>query len=118
MEDRRRKKRVPLSSQLNVESLFKSGEQTSIKSNFDIVITDISKGGMGFITEEVLPVDYYFNAKVVIDAEKMFYCVLKVVRVDKEETGYRYGSEFVGLAEILGHNIDEYIEECEDISSR
>jgi hypothetical protein len=68
---------------------------------------------LGFICETDLPVNHFFNSKVVIDEDKMFYCVLKIVRSQKINKGYLIGSEFVGLADILGKQIDEYISELE-----
>lgn len=114
MIDRRKNRRVALNSKLAVESLFKSGEQQNVKSNFPITITDISKTGMGFVAEEVLPMDHYFNTRVVIDEKREFFCVLKIIRIKEVEDGFQYGSEFVGLAEVLSHDIDDYVSEVQE----
>jgi c-di-GMP-binding flagellar brake protein YcgR len=111
--ERRKNKRASLNSKLEVKSLFQSGNQQDIKSNFAIDITDISKSGMGFIANEILPLEHYFNTKVIIDENREFFCVLKIVRVEEMESGFHYGSEFVGLAEILSYQIDDYVEEIE-----
>lgn len=111
MEEKRMSKRVPVHMHLSIESLYKSGEAEKISINEDITVTNISKRGMGFLCSRALPVDHYFNAKIQIDEEKMFYCVLRIVRCKKINQGYQIGCEFVGLANILGENIDLYIEE-------
>ncbi|MBZ4645458.1 MAG: hypothetical protein PWR27_1406 [Petroclostridium sp.] len=114
MDEKRRSRRVPFNSKISIESLFRSGEQEPIKINADIIITNISKTGIGFISEVDLPVNHFFNSKIVIDDERMFYCVLKIVRNKKINKGYQIGAEFVGLAEVLGHHIDDYIGEFDE----
>lgn len=113
MDEKRRNKRVPLYANISIESLFRSGDQQPIKINTNIIVTNISKSGIGFISESELPLDHFFNSKVVIDTERMFYCVLKVIRSQKINDGYQIGCQFIGLADILGHHIDDYILEIE-----
>ena len=107
-------KRVPVHMHLTIESLYKSGETEKISVSEEITVTNISKRGIGFLCSRSLPLDHYFNAKLQIDEEKMFYCVLKILRCKKINQGYQIGCEFTGLANILGENIDLYIGEIED----
>ncbi len=44
----------------------------------------------------------------------MFYCVLKIIRSSKIDEGFNIGGEFVGLGDVLGHHIDDYIDEIND----
>lgn len=114
MDEKRMSKRVPMHMHLTIESLYKSGEAEKISVSEEITVTNISKRGIGFLCSRLLPLDHYFNAKVQIDEEKTFYCVLKIVRCEKMNQGYQIGCEFIGLANILGENIDLYVEEMEE----
>ncbi|MCT4604808.1 MAG: PilZ domain-containing protein [Marinisporobacter sp.] len=114
MEEKRKHKRAPIHMDLEIESLYVSGDHEGIKLNEKILVTNISKTGMAFISSKELPMNHFFNAKVVIDEEKMFYSVLRIVRSRKLEEGYDIGCEFVGLANILSKYIDEYVVEVEE----
>ena len=109
MEEKRKSERAPTNMDLTIESLYKSGDREVINLQEKVVITNISNLGMGFICSKILPMDHYFNAKIALDDEKMFYCVLRIVRVRKLVKGYEIGCQFVGLASIFGEFIDEYV---------
>ncbi|QZY53764.1 PilZ domain-containing protein [Crassaminicella profunda] len=114
MKEKRKYKRVPMHMQLEIESLYTSGEHEGMKLNEKILVTNISKTGMAFISSKELPLNHFFNAKITIDEEKMFYSVLRIVRKRTLKEGYEIGCEFVGLANILSEYIDEYVVEVEE----
>lgn len=111
MEDRRKCKRLPVNIKLKIDSLYKSGDETLKNINDDVTVINVSKTGIGFISDIELPIDCFFNAKITIDEEKTFYSVLRIVRNQKINEGFIVGCEFVGLADVLSENIDEYEEE-------
>ncbi|MFZ5967855.1 MAG: PilZ domain-containing protein [Bacillota bacterium] len=114
MEEKRKSKRVPFNLTLAIESLYTEGNKETIQLEEEVTVTNISNTGMGFICEEELPMNHYFNAKITIDEERMFYCVLKIVRSKKLNKGYQIGCQFVGLAQILSTDIDDYVTELGD----
>lgn len=112
MSEKRRNKRLPIDLILEISSLFK---QDNIKVNHihaPIEVTNISKGGIGFLSKSVLPVDYYFNAKLVLGhQDSTLYTVVRIVRAESlGEDIYNYGCEFVGMAPVLSYIFDEYEE--------
>lgn len=112
MSDERRKfKRLPINIKLIIESLYKQDAETVDHLNETITVTNISKSGIGFICDHDMPLDYYFNAKIIIDDEKYFFSVLKIIRKSSEDNHFNYGCEFVGLADILSRSIDDYEKE-------
>ncbi|MCT4563607.1 MAG: PilZ domain-containing protein [Maledivibacter sp.] len=111
MDDRRKFKRLPVNIKLTIDSLYKSGDETIKNINDEVTVINVSKMGIGFISEIELPIDYFFNAKITIDDEKTFYSVLRIVRNQKINEGFIVGCEFVGLADVLSGNIDEYEDE-------
>ena len=114
MEERRKSKRLPLKLELKISSLFKQEYELITDINESISVKDISKTGVGFISQHELPVGYYFDAKVQLTPDKYFYAVLKILRVDKVDEGYSVGCEFVGLADILSMRVDMYGNELEE----
>lgn len=108
MKERRRCKRLPIDLKLNIKDLFKQGYEHIDGVNGDIEVINVSKTGIGFLTEDKLPLNYYFDAKIRFDSENYFGCVIKLVRQSREGEYFEYGGEFVGLAPFLADMVDEY----------
>lgn len=104
--ERRKDKRFPFEITLNIQELYKQDYVKIEDLDEEFQVTNISKSGLGFSCQHELPLDFYFNAKITIDAEKFFFTVLKIIRTAKEDDDFHYGCEFVGLAEILSSAID------------
>lgn len=110
MEEKRKSKRLPIALELSVSSLFKQDNVKVDVKDAPIIVTDISKGGIRFESESILPVGYYFNAKLEMGAkDSILYTVVKIIRSAEGDAGrIVYGCEFVGLAPVLGYIFDEY----------
>lgn len=114
MKDRRRAMRYPTQINIRIESLYKQDSVAIDNVNEDIVVTDVSKTGIGFSSAHSLPLNFYFNSRIAFDDERFFYSVLKIIRIVQEDGLYQYGCEFVGLADILAATVDDYGKEFED----
>ena len=112
MEEKRKNKRLKIDLELSVSSLFKQDNVRVDVKDAPIIVTDISKGGIRFECNSVLPIGYYFNAKIEMGSkESVLYTVVKIIRsAEGEEGRIVYGCEFVGLAPVLGYIFDEYEE--------
>ena len=110
MQEKRRSKRMPIQLELVVSKLFKQEATAAVEINEPIHVVDVSKLGIGFISANDLPLNYYFNAKLELGSpENSLYCVVKIIRkMQKEDGAISYGCEFVGLAPVLGSIFDEY----------
>ena len=107
--EKRRYKRLPIELHLTISNLFC---QDNVKANIDptdIEVFEISAGGVGFRSKSVLPLNYYFNAKIVLgEPDNVVYAVIKIIRSQKLDDGFIYGCEFVGLPEILHPAFEKY----------
>lgn len=104
--EKRRGIRRSISMELEVSPLFKQDNVKVEGIGKPIEIVDISESGVGFITESLLPVGFYFNAGMrlpnIKKEKKWFRCVVRIVRSERLTEGkYMYGCEFVGLAPVL-----------------
>lgn len=108
MTDKRRHKRVKITMDLNVSSLFDQSD-VNILIDSPIIVRDISRSGLGFISKSILPINYYFNAALQIGSkDSMLYCVVKIIRCEAlEDDEYSYGCEFVGMAPVFDHIFEE-----------
>lgn len=107
MIEMRREKRWPAKLQLEVTRLFKQDDVKVENINAPIEVLDVSKAGIGFKTVSVLPVGYYFNARLELGAGAM-NCVVRIIRQQKRGEEYFYGCEIVGTASIMDYVINEY----------
>ena len=110
MQEKRRSKRLPIQLELVVSNLFKQEATENVKINEPIHVVDVSKLGIGFVTSDDLPLNYYFNARLELGCpENSLYCVVQIIRkMPKEDGTISYGCEFVGMAPVLGSIFDEY----------
>lgn len=102
MQDKRRSKRIKVTLDLVVSSLFNQ-DNDKITIDSPIEVKDVSKLGIGFISKSILPPDYYFNAALNLgESDSVLYCVVKIIRCEAlEDDEYSYGCEFVGMAPVL-----------------
>lgn len=108
MQDRRQSKRVRVTLDLVVSSLFiQDNDKISIDS--PIIVKDVSRTGIGFVSKSILPLNYYFNAALNLgDVDSVLYSVVKIIRCEAlEDDEYSYGCEFVGMAPVLDYIFDE-----------
>lgn len=109
MIEMRRQKRWPASLELEISSLFKQDNEKIEGINAPIRVIDVSTAGIGFVSKSMLPVGYYFNARLVFREKDALNCVVRILRQRKLEDGYyNYGCEIVGTASIMDYVINDY----------
>ena len=116
MQEKRRSKRMPIRLELAVSRLFQQEKIEDLDKTTPILVIDVSKIGIGFITMSDLPLNYYFNAKLELGSpENSLYCVVQIIRKQEREDGtISYGCEFVGMAPVLNYIFDQYEEMLEE----
>ena len=102
MEEKRRSKRLDVNLSLKISNLFRQDNVLIENIDAPIMVTNISKLGIGFETDAVLPVGYYFNAKITLGGEdSVLYTVVQIVHTENRDNTMYYGCEFIGLAPVL-----------------
>ncbi|MCR5796917.1 MAG: PilZ domain-containing protein [Eubacterium sp.] len=114
MIEMRREKRWPASLSLEITSLFKQDNERVEDIQAPITIIDISKCGIGFKTKSVLPVGYYFNAKLTLCESDSLNCVVQIIRQQEIEDGFIYGCEIIGAASIMDYIFNDYISSLDE----
>ena len=108
--ERRKDKRVPIELHLEINHMFRQGEEAIDNLSAKIEVINISRSGIGFISKATLPVDYYFNAQITLTENDYFFSVIKINRKEqKNKDEYFYGAEFVGLGSFFADKIDVYV---------
>ena len=88
MQEKRRSKRIPVQLELVVSKLFKQEAADTVEINKPIHVVDVSRLGIGFVTENEFPIHYYFNAKLELGSpENSLYCVVQIIRKQPKEDG-------------------------------
>ena len=108
MIDMRRERRWPASLKLEISSLFKQDNEKIENVDAPIEVIDVSHAGIGFRTQSVLPVGYYFNARLVLGEKDALNCVVRILRKQEDGDGFIYGCEIVGAASIMDYVVNDY----------
>ncbi|HHT87679.1 MAG TPA: PilZ domain-containing protein [Clostridiales bacterium] len=108
-KERRRYKRLPIELELEIDEIFKQDNVIVSNIGASISVYDISRSGIGFVSEANLPVGYYFRGNIQFSNGDFFRVVIKIVRsTDTDGNKKVYGAEFVGLAPFLADKVDNY----------
>jgi hypothetical protein len=108
MEDRRRAKRMPVTLSLEILNLYKQDHVQVSNLNAPIEVVNISKTGIGFRTQSILPVGYYFNASISLSNEDTLHSVVEIIRSQEDGDAVLYGCTFVGMADVLSYIFEDY----------
>lgn len=109
MLDKRRSERLDVDMSLNISNLFKQDNVLIGNIDAPIHVVNISKNGIGFESEAILPIGYYFNAKINLgNKESSLYTVVQIVRTEKHENNMYYGCEFIGLSPVLDFIFNDF----------
>ncbi len=110
MIEKRRSPRAPIHLTLSICDLYKQEVSGIHHLEAPIDVTNISEHGVGFTSECILPLDYYFNASVNFTDKDMSTATLKIIRCDIiDGTHYAYGGEFVNPKPDLLAKIREHV---------
>ncbi len=105
MDERRRSKRIELSSKLLIKRLDTEGDTKEV----DIEVVDVSKTGVGFLCSEALEIGAVYEALLTIWTKEVLHSFLEIVRIEKtEDSRFTYGSIFIGMSEIEASRIETY----------
>ena len=108
-QDRRRYKRLPIELYLDVDEIFKQDNVIIKNIGASISVFDISRNGIGFLSEADLPLGYYFRGTINFGNGDFFRVVIQIVRMGGYDGKTKnYGAEFVGLAPFLADKVDRY----------
>ena len=109
MIEKRRAKRMKVDMSLEISNLFKQDNVVIKNIDAPIRVVNISKSGIGFESEAILPVGYYFNSKIELGgSENALFAVVQIIREEKREKNIFYGCQFIGMAPVLSYIFDEY----------
>lgn len=113
MQEKRQDKRLPIGIKLTISSLYKEDTNTLMDLDMDVEVVDISSKGIGFNSECILPVGYFFIANIELSFNlPQIITDVRIIRsqaIDKKT--YHYGCEFVSISPSVGKLLDEYAQD-------
>lgn len=108
-KERRKYRRLPIELHLEVDEVFKQDNVVIKDLNASVSVFDISRNGIGFISDASLPLGYYFRGRISLGNNDFFHVVVQIVRAHMADGDKKvYGAEFVGLAPFLADKVDRY----------
>lgn len=115
MIEKRMSERQQVSMELTISSLFRQNNIEVVNVEAPIEVINISKTGLAFKTDSILPLDYYFNAKLTFggDENSVLYSIIKIIRAtlpidDEEDETTIYGCEIVGMTPVHEEILAKY----------
>ena len=106
MEEKRHHKRLKLDVSIQLERLTEDG--TTTYDYTQVVVTDVSRSGIGFQSDEPLEVGGYYNTRIQIWTKEVIDAVIEIVRKRKWNGTDKYGSAFIGMSDTDAIKIDIY----------
>lgn len=110
MLEKRSDKRLPIGIKLTVSNLYKEDTNTIMDLELPVEVIDISSRGIGFVSQCVLPVGYFFIADLELAPDlPQIITDVRIIRsnaIDKEN--YHYGCEFVAISPNISNLLDEF----------
>lgn len=110
-QEKRWAKRLVMDARIKLNSIRGGKALGEIKQDaFDVDVVNISKGGMAFTTDEILPLNSYYDVHVVLWSKDSFEAVIEVIRMEREAENDKilYGCKFIGLCASDQFKIDVY----------
>ena len=99
MTEKRSHKRLPVTLHLSISDLFAQDNMHITNLDSPITVIDISEKGIGFISQCILPENYYFNANLSFGSDlSSIFTIVKIVRsnaIDNETFQYGAGTESI-----------------------
>lgn len=103
MEERRKYRRMELSSHLVIKNL------NGIEEEIPIEVVNVSKTGLGFICEKELNSSTVYEAWLIIWMKESIHAFMEIVRIEKiDEKRYSYGAIFIGMSEMDSMRIEVF----------
>jgi predicted nucleic-acid-binding protein len=107
MEEKRKHKRLDLDVNVQLERLAEENGITTLKY-LHVDVTDVSKSGIGFISDYTLDIGTYYDTKIQIWTKEVVDVVIEIVRREEREGGYQYGAIFIGMNDTDALKIEIY----------
>lgn len=105
MEERRKNRRMELSSKLLIKRL----DSNDVAKEVNIEVTDVSKTGVGFMCTEKLEISAVYEVFLTLWTKEVLHCFIEIMRIEmKEENLFSYGSIFIGMTEAEASRIETY----------
>lgn len=99
MMEKRNSKRLDLDVTIELERIDSGDGEKSIE-HINVETVDLSKSGIGFISDQKLELESFYNTKLQIWTKETISTIIKIVRrIELEDGTYRYGAFFIGMTE-------------------
>lgn len=110
--EKRWAKRMSIDANIKLRSIKnnKPVAFTPSAEEMEVEVINISKGGMAFKSKEMLPLNSYYDAKVVLWTKETFNAIVEIIRMENDGTSDEttYGCKFIGITPADQFKIDVY----------
>lgn len=110
MDEKRADNRITIGAKLSVSNLYKEDTNTIMDLDMDVNVVDISSTGIGFTSDCIFPVGYYFIANIELAPDlPQIITDVRIIRSEAiDRNTYHYGCEFVCISPSVEKMLDDY----------
>jgi len=108
MDEKRNSRRLDLDVTVELERINDKEEGITTLKFVHVEITDLSKSGIGFVSNAKLETGSFYNTKLQIWTKEVIEAIIEVVRCEEKDGKYHYGAKFIGMVEADELKIDIY----------
>lgn len=111
MIDNEKQNREPVSIRLSISDLFRQDQNGIHDLDAPVILEDISRKGLSFLSECIFPAGYFFNAALEItqSSTETVFTKVKIVHVEIVDCShYRYSCIFTDLPAYAAALIDQF----------
>lgn len=107
--EKRRSKRLEINVKMMLHSIKECTYLLPVKDEFEVDVVNVSKDGIAFRSSEILLLNTFYNADVVLWTMERFEAVIEIVRMENNGEGDTlYGCRFIGISSADQFKIDVY----------
>jgi hypothetical protein len=89
-------------------SLWMRRLDNTVYQEVNIIVSDISRTGLGFYCKSPLKIGSIYEARLMIAPGDYLHCFMRIIRVHPEADTIYYGSFFIGMTEMDASKIGIY----------
>ena len=110
VQEKRKSKRIGINVKIKLQKVNNNLIAFGLKEEeFEVNVVNISKDGIAFRSTESLPLNSFYDTKVVLWTKETFDTVIEIVRMENMgEAETLYGCRFVGISSADQFKIDVY----------
>lgn len=108
-QEKRKSRRLDINVDMKVRTIPGYEYRIPVEDEFVVEVVNVSKDGIAFKSSEIMLLNTFYNAEVVLWTMERFDATIEIVRMENNGDGDTlYGCRFIGISSAEQFKIDVY----------